>query len=564
MKRRKLLRQTLRHPRRIREIITTFVKHGLWDWLELLGLQRVFPFARRLPNWRGEAPRTEAERWRRLRNALEELGPTFIKLGQIVSNRTDLLPPELVKELTHLQDDVPPFPAHEAKRIVAEELGVDLDSVFASFDERPQASASVAQVHHATLRNGQEAAVKIQRPDIEEIIETDIEIVQSLAALTERYIPRARLFSPVELVEEFRRTINLELNFTTERENTDRFREMYHDGRNLYVPRTYRDLSSPRVITMEYIHGARFSEVVADKSGRWDKAHIAKKAANLMLEQIYMNGFFHGDPHPGNILIIGDDTLCLLDYGIMGRVRPRQREHLIETMVGTVNRDPARVTEGVLRLTRPSSEHISVEALEDDIYELIDHYADIAFGEIDINQFFTQLIQLVVRHGLKIPSSLMLITKTLLSVEGLGVNLSPQFDFMQVFQPFARRLLARRFEPKHLWRETQEIGQDFGAFLRDFPMDARDVLKQAKGGKLRLGFRVTGLEPLRNTLDNISYRLVFGLLVASLLVSSSLVIQAEVPPVWRGVSAFGLVGYGLAGIISVGFLVAITVRMFRR
>ncbi len=564
MKRRKILRQTFRHPRRIREIVTAFVKHGLWDWLELLGLQRVFPFVRRLPNWRAESPRTESERWSRLRSALEDLGPTFIKLGQIVSNRTDLLPPELVKELTHLQDDVPPFPTAEAKRIVAEELGVDVSTVFASFDEHPQASASVAQVHHATLRDGREVAVKIQRPDIEQIIETDIEIIQSLAALTERYIPRSRLFSPVELVEEFRRTINLELNFTVERENADRFREMYHDGRNLYVPRTYRDFSTPRVMTMEYIHGARFSEVVADESGRWDKAHIAKKAANLMLEQIYINGFFHGDPHPGNLLIIGDDTLCLLDYGIMGRIRPRQREYLVETMVGTVNRDPARVTDGVLRLTRPSSEHISVEALEDDIYDLIDHYADIAFGEIDINQFFTQLIQLVVRHGLKIPSSLMLITKTLLAVEGLGVNLSPQFDFMQVFQPFARRLLAKRFEPKHLWQETQEIGQDFGSFLRDFPTDARDVLKQAKGGKLRVGFRVTGLEPLRNTLDNISYRLVFGLLVASLLVSSSLVIQAEVPPVWRGVSAFGLVGYGLAGIISVGFLIAIVVRMFRK
>ncbi|MGM0673805.1 MAG: ABC1 kinase family protein [Spirochaetota bacterium] len=564
MKRRKILRQTFRHPRRIREIITAFVKHGLWDWLELLGLQRAFPFVRRLPNWRAESPRTESERWSRLRSALEDLGPTFIKLGQIVSNRTDLLPPELVKELTHLQDDVPPFPTAEAKRIVAEELGVDVSTVFASFDEHPQASASVAQVHHATLRDGREVAVKIQRPDIEQIIETDIEIIQSLAALTERYIPRSRLFSPVELVEEFRRTINLELNFTVERENADRFREMYHDGRNLYVPRTYRDFSTPRVMTMEYIHGARFSEVVADESGRWDKAHIAKKAANLMLEQIYINGFFHGDPHPGNLLIIGDDTLCLLDYGIMGRIRPRQREYLVETMVGTVNRDPARVTDGVLRLTRPSSEHISVEALEDDIYDLIDHYADIAFGEIDINQFFTQLIQLVVRHGLKIPSSLMLITKTLLAVEGLGVNLSPQFDFMQVFQPFARRLLAKRFEPKHLWQETQEIGQDFGSFLRDFPTDARDVLKQAKGGKLRVGFRVTGLEPLRNTLDNISYRLVFGLLVASLLVSSSLVIQAEVPPVWRGVSAFGLVGYGLAGIISVGFLIAIVVRMFRK
>jgi ubiquinone biosynthesis protein len=564
VRRRRLLRQTFRHPRRIREIIGTFVRHGMSDWLELLGLDRVFPFIRRLPNWRGEAPRTEEERWRRIRNALEELGPTFIKLGQIVSNRTDLLPGGLVQELTHLQDDVPPFPAQDARRIVEEDLEADITEIFEQFTDTPQASASIAQVHRARLTDGTAVAVKVQRPDIEEIIETDLEIVSAIANLAERYIPRARLFSPVELVEEFRRTIERELNFTIERENTDRFRDMYHDGTNLYVPKTYRHLSSPRVITMEYIHGTRLSEVEADQSGRWNKAHIARKAANLMLEQIYIHGFFHGDPHPGNVLIIGEDTICLLDYGIMGRVRPRQREYLTETMIGTVNRDPSRVTDGILRLTRGGSQNVSVERLEDDIYELIDHYADIAFGEIDINQFLSQLIQLVVRHGLKIPSNLMLITKTLLAIEGVGVNLSPQFDFMEVYQPFARRLVARRFQPKQLLREAQEVGQDFGDFLRDFPLDARDVLKQAKGGKLKLGFRVTGLEPLRHTLDNISYRLVFGLLVASLLVSSSLVIQAEVPPFVGGVSMFGLVGYGIAGVISIGFLVAIAVQTFRR
>ena len=542
----------------------TFVRHGLWEWLELLRLQRVFPFIRNLPNWRGEAPATEEERWRRIRTSFEDLGPTFIKLGQIVSNRTDLLPRGLVQELTHLQDDVPPFPTAEARRLVEEDLGAAIPEIFAEFDETPRASASIAQVHRGRLRDGTEVAVKIQRPDIQKIIETDLEIISALAALTERYVARARLFSPVELVEEFRRTINRELNFTIERENTDRFRDMYHDGRNLYVPKTYRDLSSGRVITMEYVHGVKLSEVTADQSGRWDKGHIAKKAANLMLEQIYVDGFFHGDPHPGNVLIMGEDTICLLDYGIMGRVRPRQREYLVETMLGTVNRDPSRVTDGILRLTRGGGELVSVEALEDDIYELIDYYADVAFGDIDINQFLTELIQLVVRHGLKIPSNLMLITKTLLAIEGAGMNLSPEFDFMEVYQPFAKKLVARRFEPKHLWRETQEIGQEFGNFLRDFPIDARDVLKQAKGGKLKLGFRVTGLEPLRHTLDNISYRLVFGLLVASLLVSSSLVIQAEVPPLWRGVSMFGLVGYGIAGLISVGFLVAIAIQVFRR
>ncbi|MFP4011670.1 MAG: ABC1 kinase family protein [Spirochaetaceae bacterium] len=564
MRRRRLFGQAIRHPKRMREIVGAFVRHGLWDWLELLGLERVFPFVRHLPNWQGQRPQTEEERWRSIRRALEDLGPTFIKFGQIVSNRTDLLPRELVQELTHLQDNVPPFPAADAKRILENDLGAPVAEVFTEFTDTPRASASIAQVHEARLRDHTPVAVKVQRPDIRAVIESDIEIISAIAQLAERYIPRARLFSPVELVEEFHGTINRELNFTTERENTDRFRELYHDGTNLYVPRTYRELCSPRVITMEYIHGARLSEVQADRSGRFDKAHIARKAATLILEQIYMNGYFHADPHPGNILIMGSDTICLLDYGIMGRVRPKQREHLIETMVGTVYRDPARVTDGILRLTGAGAEHVSAESLEDDIYNLIDHYADIAFGEIDINQFLSELIRLVVRHGLRIPSNLMLISKTLLAVEGIGVNLSPQFDFMEVYAPFARRLVARRYQPRRLWQEAQELGQDFGDFLKDFPMDARDVLKQARGGKLKFGFRVSGLEPLRRTLDAISYRLVFGLLVAALLVSSSLVIQTGVPPFVGGVSVFGLIGYGIAGLITVGFLIAIAVQTFRR
>ncbi|MFW5807236.1 MAG: ABC1 kinase family protein, partial [Spirochaetota bacterium] len=236
MRRRRLFGQAIRHPKRMREIVGAFVRHGLWDWLELLGLERAFPFVRHLPNWRGQRPQTEEERWRSIRRALEDLGPTFIKLGQIVSNRTDLLPRELVQELTHLQDDVPPFPAADAKRILEDDLGAPVAEVFSEFTDTPRASASIAQVHEARLRDHTPVAVKVQRPDIRAVIESDIEIISAIAQLAERYIPRARLFSPVELVEEFHGTINRELNFTTERENTDRFRELYHDGTNLYVP----------------------------------------------------------------------------------------------------------------------------------------------------------------------------------------------------------------------------------------------------------------------------------------------------------------------------------------
>jgi ubiquinone biosynthesis protein len=563
-KRRVPLRKALRYPARLQEIARTLVKFGLSDWVKILKLDETFPFIRRMAGWKPDQPPDEERRWQLIRMSFEELGPTFLKLGQIISYRTDLLPLGLVRELSKLQDDVQPFPAREAKQIIESELGTSVEEAFLEFGEDPIASASIAQVHRAVLSNGSEVAIKVQRPGVERTIAVDLDLMAYLAQLAERYIRRIRPFAPGELVEEFRRAITRELDFNVERHHMERFKEIYEDHPHLYVPRAYRKYSTKRLLTMEYVEGTRLSEVQAGRSEAFDKSVIARTATDIVLEQIYIRGYFHADPHPGNILVLDDDRLCFLDFGIVGRLRPRQQEYLAESLLGTVNRDAGRVTQAVLGLTKQDRQSAGVDELEEAIYDLIDEYVEISLGDVDITQFMTHLLRLISDYGLRMPSDLLLVTKTLVAVEGLGLALTPDFDFLQIFEPFARRMLLRRYRPRKLLEESGELLQEYGSLLREFPLDARDILKMMKTGRLNLGFRVWGLTPIRRTLDNVSYRLMFGLILAALLVSSSLVLRSGVPPLWNGISVIGLGGFALSGLFTFGFLFIVIIQYLRR
>ncbi len=563
IRQRSFLQRTLRHPLRLQEIARTLVAYGLADWVRKLKLDKVFPVLRQMTGWSEEAP-AASRRWVLLRQSLEELGPTFIKLGQLLSNRSDLLPAELLIELAKLQDSVQPFPFDEVRQTVEAELGRPLQQTFGRFNPQPQASASIAQVHRAQLANGQPVAVKVQRPGIRYTIETDLDILRYLARVAERYIPASRHFNPKGLVEEFKRSITNELDFSVERSNMNRFRTLFHNNAGIRVPRSFSEWSSERILTMEYIEGTKLATIEAGNDPRFDKKRIAQAGADLVLEQIFLHGFFHADPHPGNILVLDGGVICFLDFGIMGRVRPAQRQFLTDAIVGAFRRDANRVTEAVIGLTRQNGARLDHQRLEDDIADLIDEYVDTALGDVDINRFFLSLTQTIVRHNLEIPSSLMLMTKAMLSIEAIGMNLDPEFNFMDAIGPFTRKLFLNRFKPGNLLEEGSELLHDYGRFLRDAPLDVREVLRLARSGKLRMGFQVSGLEPLRQTLDAVSYRLVLGFVLAALLVSSSLIIQANVPPLFRTVSVIGLTGYALAGLISMGFLVALLVRTLRR
>jgi ubiquinone biosynthesis protein len=349
-----------------------------------------------------------------------------------------------------------------------------------------------------------------------------------------------------------------------ERENLELFREQYERSRNLYVPYTVPELSTRRILVMEYVEGERLAEVIAAEDQEQRKERIARRGADIVLEQVLAEGVFHADPHPGNILILEDDRICFLDYGIVGQLKPRQRKLIIEAILGTVQHDPDRVTEGMLKLTGQRLGSHRTDLLREDVDLLIEEYADAAFGDIDINRFFMELLRLVVRYDLKVPANLMLVMKTLVAVEGMGVQLSPEFNFVEVVRPFAYKLLLRRITPQKVQEELLGLAQDYSELTRALPGDVRNILRQAKSGKLRLGFRIMGLEPLRLTLDTISYRLVFGLVVAALLVSSGLIVQANVPPLWNGVSVVGMAGFAIAGFVTLGFLVSMALELWRR
>jgi ubiquinone biosynthesis protein len=562
-RRKRNLRGTLNNTRRLQEIVRILAKYGLTEWVHQLKLDKSFPFVKKLLTKRRNAPPEGASRWELIRMAFEELGPTFIKFGQVLSNRTDMLPRQLTVELTRLQDEVPPFPGDKAYEIVGEELAQDASTVFGEFDLQPEASASIAQVHRATLRDGTEVAVKVQRPEIRGTIETDLDILQYLAGLAEKYVPTGRLFNPTALLEEFKRSIRLELDFTVERRGMERIAGLLSHRKSVYIPKAYEDFSTSRILTMEYVRGVKISKLTEDGYPGYDREVIAKRGADVMLEQIYVHGFFHGDPHPGNIMVLPNNVVCFLDFGIIGRLRPKERDNLADALFGIVAKDAPRVTDAMIRITK-HVRPIDRDGLEDEVYDIMATYVDLSFDEFDLSGLFNDLIRVVVRYGLVVPSALMLVTKSLISIEGIGASLSPDFSIMEVLEPFTRKLFMRRFRPRNVLEAGYATASDYSSFLRDFPVDARDLLKTMKRGKLRIGFHVGGLEGLRTTLDTISYRIILGLVLAALMISSALVIHAKLPPLWNDVPIIGLFGFAIAGVFSLGFLIALIVKILKR
>jgi ubiquinone biosynthesis protein len=491
--------------------------------------------------------------------ALEELGPTFIKLGQILSTRPDLIPLEYVRELSKLQDRVPPFPYEEVREIIKEETGRLPDEIFRHFDETPLAAASIGQVHRARLADGEEVVVKVQRPGIRKTVEVDLEIMLHLAGLMERHVEELEVHRPTRLVNEFARSLEKEINYTAEASHVERFARQFLDDETLYVPKVFREMTTERVLILEYIEGIKASRVDHLGQAGYDLKEITRRGADLIMKQVFVHGFFHADPHPGNIFVLPNNVICYLDFGMMGRIGRRDREDFSDLIIYVAQRDERKITDALLNLTLSDREADRSE-LERDLAEIADQHLYLPMKELEFGRFLQKLLETLTNHGLCLKPNLFLMMKALSTMEGLGRELDPDFEMIAHAEPFVRQVRLERLQPKRIAGDMLQTGAELVQLLREVPAEFRTIMRQSREGKIKIGFEHLGLESLLFTHDRTSNRIAFAIVLASLIVGSSLIILSGIPPKWQGIPLIGLGGFLVAGLMGFWLLVSILRR----
>jgi ubiquinone biosynthesis protein len=545
--------------RRYRQIFSTLVSHGFGEIAYQTGVGRLLRIFRRRG---GSASRAgESTTWQRVRMVLEELGPTFIKLGQILSNRPDLVPNELQDELERLQEDVPPFSGEESVAIVEAELGASVDELFSEFDRTPLAAASIAQIHRAVLADGAEVAVKIRRPGLAELVEVDLDILGELAELLERYVPESRNISPRDLVAEFERGMRQELDFGRERAAIERFAKQFAREESIKVPRVYRGYSSARVLTIEYIDGTPLSAYLGGNTGgpgpaAEDGRRIARLGAELTLKQVFVHGFFHADPHPGNILVLEDGRLCYLDFGLTGSLIQRDLEVVSDVLTSIIGRNEQKAARAVVKLAG-RRDFEAARRIERDVAELIDRFQSVQAGDFSFTGLLSELVAVLVDEGLRLPPDLFLLVKALITIEGVATGLDPEFDFASQLEPFARTLVRERYSPHRVRSNVATVASDYSEVLQSFPADYYRVVDALSSGRLRVRLDEASERTVRKTVMDASSALVFAVVLGSLIIGSAVIVHSRVPPLWNGIPLIGIVGFVAAGLVGFWLVIKI-------
>lgn len=548
--------RTYRHLNRYQRILRVLFSYGFSDLIDRLHIEQYLEPGLRMISRTPREQIARLSRPERLRLVFEELGPTFIKLGQLLSTRPDLIPAPYLEELAKLQDNIPPFSIEEVRAIFAEELGKPPEVLFAEFDTVPLAAASIGQVHRARLDTGAEVVVKVQRPGIENLIAVDLEILAHIAGLMEQYLEEVRGHQPLAVVHEFARSLSREIDFTIELGNIQRFSRQFQGNPTIHVPAVYPGLSTTRLLVMEYVRGIKSSKVEDLREQGYDLPLIAERGANLVMEQIFEHGFFHADPHPGNVFILPDNVVCFIDFGQMGRLSRKDREHFTDLVLDLVAGNEQQVVNGVLKVTVQLGE-VDRDALGNDLADLMDMYLYKPLSELKAGKILQELLDLVSRHKLSFKPSLYLMMKALSTVEGLGLMLDPNLELITLARPFMRKVRLARMQPGRIWEEMGLTSSSYLRLFRNLPGEVQTILQQLRGGRMRIVFEHRGLETLGAALDRVSNRIAFAIVLAALIVGSSLIILSGIPPLWHQIPVIGLVGFLVAGIMGFWLLVSI-------
>jgi ubiquinone biosynthesis protein len=548
--------RTYRHLNRYRHILAVLLKHGFGELVESMKIDQYLEVGLQLISKKRPVREERLTRPQRVRMALEELGPTYIKLGQVLSTRPDLIPVEFIEELAKLQDSVPPFPFAEAEAVIQRELGSPSAELFERIEAKPTASASIAQVHRARLKNGEEVALKLQRPGIRTIIEVDLEIMLHLATLAERHVEELALHRPVKIVEEFARTLEKEIDFRIEATHIERIAQGFLDDPTVYIPAVYRESSSSRILTTEYVEGIKISDIAQLDASGYDRRLLCARGADIVLKQVFQHGFFHADPHPGNIFALPGNVICLVDFGMVGVVDRQTREIFVELVDSVVRRNESRAAQVLLRLTA-WEEQPDLRQLEREVSDFMGRHLYRPLREIEVGKLLQDLLQLATRFRLRIPPDIFLMLKAVSTLEGVGRMLDPEFDMIAKATPFIEQVMQDRFKPQRIGEDLSDLASRLYHFLHQFPKDVLDLAELLRRQKLSLQIEHKGFERLLATHDQISNRIAFAIIIAALIIGSALIVLSKIPPLVYGIPLIGLIGFLAAACMGFWLLVAI-------
>lgn len=544
-----MLRETVGHLRdlpRYRQILATLIRYGYQDVVSALHLENLVRPIERVALRDGIPPQ---DRPRRLRLVCEDLGPTFIKLGQLLSTRPDLLPEAYTIELAALRDDVRGFPFEEVEAILTLELGRPPGEVFQSIDPEPVASASISQVHRAVLPDGRTVALKIRRPGIEKIVQADLDILKNLSQLAERRLPALAPYQTNLLVREFERSIRRELDLDVERRTMERCRHQLRRDRRAHVPRVYPEFSSSRVLCMEFVEGVGIEDIAGLEALGIEPREVAIRGSRLLLTQIFRFGFFHADPHPGNLRVLPGGVIAPLDYGLFGQIDARIRERIADLLLGLLAVDTERVLRALDSLDIRGDE-VDDRALARDVSELVAAYSDLTLDNLDLGRLLRELVTLIRTHRLRIPPDLVLLIRSLVTIESVGRRLDPHFDIAAQLHPFLRDLALKRLHPARLVVQATRTAEDLQRIATLLPDLLGQSLESIKRGELSVKFDLQHFETLVDRMTRASYTLTSGIIIAGLIVGSSLIVDSGT----QLASNLGMFGYSAAGLLGLWLL----------
>ncbi|RJS49805.1 MAG: ABC transporter [Methanobacterium sp.] len=542
---------------RIKEIVSVLAKYQFGNVLDDLGLRNKLFFTLNL-HFRDPEEEFDSCVPERVRLVMEELGTSFVKLGQVLSTRPDLVGKDIAEELSKLQDEATPFDFTEVKRVVEQELNNPFEETFIEFKEVPVASASIGQVHEAILKNGERVAVKVQRPGIVDQINKDIIIMRYLAGMVDQRMPSLKYYNLPGIVDEFERAIKKELDYNQEANNAERFRASFEDDETVYAPAIYREFSTLRVLTMEYVEGVKLTEII-DSEIKFNARTIAERGAECYFKQIFINGFFHADPHPGNILVQNGNVLCFIDFGMMGNLDQDFRDNLAELFVFMVNYDVKGMI-NQLQYMNMISDSTDIESLKYDLMDLLDRYYGADMNQVGELMSEFSMPTLLIKHKIRVPRDFILLGRVMSMAEDLGQRLDPNFNGLHIAKKMVKRLIKDRLNPLRRLDNTTSALINLEHIYRDLPQSITRSLMRLEKGNFKMELEHKDLDKFTETLERITNRISMALLISSLIIGSSLVIMPNEALILQNFPYLGIVGFLVSFLIALALIISI-IRM---